>query len=92
MEETVSKLSLLIETPTSISRPEPEAVWGRVRLEPPVLPEETASTAGTLPGALGDMRVPSKKAAATTGGTRSTKVGGHHRRTNLIGICLVPTK
>ena len=50
MEETVSKLALLIETPASIRRPAPEVVWERVRLEPLVVPEETASTAGILPG------------------------------------------
>ena len=50
MEETVSRLSLLIETPTNIRRSAPEVVWEMVRLEPPVLPEEMASTAGLLPG------------------------------------------
>ena len=50
MEDTVSKLSLLIETPTSIRRSDPEVVWEMVMLEPAVVPEEMASTWGMLEG------------------------------------------
>src|SRR3990172_2581386 len=47
MDDTVSRLSLLIETPTSISRSAPDVAWVRLRLEAAVVPEETASTAAT---------------------------------------------
>src|SRR3990172_2090447 len=49
MDAPVSRLSLLIETPTSTSRSAREVVWVRLRLEAAVVPEETASTAGTPP-------------------------------------------
>jgi len=44
MEETISRSSLLIETPTSMRRPEPEVVWEMERMSVLVVPEETAST------------------------------------------------
>ncbi len=50
IEDTVSERALLIETPTSIKRSEPEVVWEMERLAPLVVPEETASTSGMLPG------------------------------------------
>src|SRR3990172_376025 len=49
MDDPVSRLSLLIETPTSISRSAPEVAWVRLRLEAAVVPELTASTAGPPP-------------------------------------------
>ncbi len=49
-EVTVSRLSLLMETPTSIRRSEPEVVCEMERLEVAVKPDNAASTKGTPPG------------------------------------------
>ena len=49
-EVTISRLSLLMETPTSIKRLDPEVVCVMDRLDPAVVPEDTASTSGALYG------------------------------------------
>ena len=69
-EITVSRRSLLIETPTSISWSMPEVAWEIEMLEPAVVPVETASTTGRTLGSGVGVRVGGTGVFVAVGGTR----------------------